>query len=257
MLNHDPQLYRGTQNQWSESESRGLGIIAFPMVALVGAMSILSSCFVPHGALPVHTNVRIFHHVISASEEATEMSELEAAAERVRMAASKFGATQERAAVDWVTKAVDLDPDVSRNADSLLSTQLALFEECLLDDADGKCAALDEALIDLESNLGKAKGTFMQRNQFERAGSRLKAAAAKFGPEQTKAAALWIRRTRSGEASQEGMSLLEQQVALFGECLLEDGSGGSKKCQELEAALAALLEALDAEEKQVGRWVSE
>ena len=205
------------------------------------ALATLTASLVLPRAPMVHTGVRVTSVVCS---EAT----LEAAAERVRAAAAKFGTTQATAASDWVDKALVADPDAPLKADSLLSTQLALFEECLLDDEDGKCAELDNALIELESNLGKAKGIFMQRNQFERAGARLKKAAGKFGPEQAKAAATWIRKTRSGEAAKEEGSLLEQQVALFGECLLEDGADGSKKCQELEGALAALLEALDDQE---------
>jgi len=224
------------------------------MLFLPTLASLLTSSFVLPRA-PVHIDIRAASHAIACTV-AIDVDSLEAAGERVRKAASKFGPTQGRAASEWVEKAIGLDPDAPRSTDSLLSTQLALFEECLLDDDGDKCADLDEALTDLESNLGKAKGSFLQRNRFERAGSRLKAAAGKFGPEQTKAAAMWIRQTRSGEATKADASLLEQQVALFGECLVEDGEGGSKKCKDLQEALSALLEALDAEDKQFD-WIKE
>ena len=41
------------------------------------------------------------------------------------------------------------------DAKSLMSTQLALFEECLVDDEDSKCLELDMALTLFEANLGK------------------------------------------------------------------------------------------------------
>ena len=64
-------------------------------------------------------------------------------------------------------------------------------------------------------------------------------AASKFGPEQKKVAAAWVSDVRAS-GSINPAQLLEQQVALFGECLLDEDGGGSERCQELQDALGAL-----------------
>ena len=162
----------------------------------------------------------------------------------------QFGKAQAVAATAWVERALSLDPDASRDTDGLFLQQLTLFEGCLLDDADGgaKCKELDAALTELEMAMesGATEEKSARFNLFgsraDRAAARVRNAASKFGLEQKKGADAWVKRVLAGEVTSEG--LLEQQVALFGECMLsEDGS--PSKCEELQEALAALQEALE------------
>lgn len=110
------------------------------------------------------------------------------------------------------------------------------LQECLIEDSeDSICTELDQALTALEQHL-------MVRSQgdgkIDRACARVRTAAAKFGPEQENVAALWVAEMRRNE-SVNPLALLEQQVALFGECLLDD-DGGPERCKELNEALGAL-----------------
>jgi len=184
------------------------------------------------------------------AEAVPEVDEaLEGAAARVRKAAAKFGKTQALAAELWVEKAISLDPEARRDAESLMSQQLTLFEECLLDDEGGKCKELDSALTDLEDAMAKSGAPkkkqsptliFVQ-SRTDRAAARVQSAASKFGAEQKKGATEWIKAVKTGDEKVDSQQLLEKQVALFDECMLDDDS---KKCQELSEALAAMQEAL-------------
>jgi len=166
-----------------------------------------------------------------------------AAAIRVVAAANKFGEAQGEAAAEWVTDAMS-----SRfgkvDCAALLGKQMALFEECLLDEDGGaKCKELDVALAGLEEQLKKdASGPVSEfgNAKLDRAAARVRAAAAKFGPDHRKMADVWMADVRANRKLNPA-ALLEEQLALFGECLLDyDGDGGPARCKELEEALAAL-----------------
>ena len=92
----------------------------------------------------------------------------------------------------------------------------------------------------------------------EAAASKVMKAAAGFGPEQEAAADAWIKKVLGGELVRGPVamsSLLEEQIMLFGECLLSE-DGTSSNCQALEEALAELqcaLEACDITSAKVGR----
>mmetsp|Transcript_25428 Transcript_25428/g.64629 ORF Transcript_25428/g.64629 Transcript_25428/m.64629 type:complete len:227 (+) Transcript_25428:41-721(+) len=161
------------------------------------------------------------------------------AANRVVRAAEQFGSTQGAAAADWV-KAVTRAKGADFDANSLLEQQLQLFEECIIDeDGDGNCQELDTALSDLETLMasGALKGA-----QLERAVTRVRMSAAKFGPEQERVAIAWADAVRDGSCSNPA-ALLESQSALFDECLVDE-DGGPERCIELEESLAALQLAL-------------
>ena len=70
---------------------------------------------------------------------------------------------------------------------------------------------------------------------------RVKRAAAQFGSSQEEAASAWAEWALSGE-SPSANALLEQEVALFTECLLD---ADEAKCQELDAALQEMEALLD------------
>ena len=79
-------------------------------------------------------------------------------------------------------------------------------------------------------------------SKMERAASRVRVAAGKFGPEQSKAASEWIaevKKTNGGDPT----TLLESQELIFGECLLDE-DGCSLRCFELQESLNALQECL-------------
>ena len=70
------------------------------------------------------------------------------------------------------------------------------------------------------------------------AATKLRAAATKFGPEQSTAASAWLAKVRETGAANPA-ALLESQDAAFGECLLDE-AGGSARCEELQDSLNAL-----------------
>jgi len=175
---------------------------------------------------------------------------LASAAARVVEAAEQFGGAHGEAALAWVDEAMEahLTGTDDTTATELLDKQLALFEECLLDEeGDGsKCKELDDALAALEAMLDGANefpvdafaGHFF-KSKLERAAARVRAAAAKFGPEQKAIAELWVSDKKANGALNP-VALLEEQAALFGECLLDEDGGGSERCKELDDALGAL-----------------
>ena len=75
----------------------------------------------------------------------------------------------------------------------------------------------------------------------------IRSAASKFGPAQKKQANEWLERALKGENE---ASLVEESLALFGECeLSEEGSKSPRKCEQLSKALDRLKEALGEEEQ--------
>lgn len=162
------------------------------------------------------------------------------AAERVVAVAKQFGSEQGAAAIDWVSKAASSGAD----SEELLKAQLALFEGCIIDDEDedagAKCIELDSALAELE----EASGTVdTSSSRMERAAARVRVAASKFGPLEKKAAEVWVAEVRENGGANPA-ALLEQQVSLFGECILEEDGSGSGRCRELQEALTALQASL-------------
>jgi len=172
-------------------------------------------------------------------------TEVKAAADAVKKVAAKFGAAQATAAKTWVDAAISSDGCVTS---SLVDEQLVLFEECLLDDPGGKCKELDEALTAFETSLtDKAKPESKMILGFriggststkERAAARVRSAAAKFGKTQGQVAKDWVDKAVLLGAPEGGPSLMEQQLALFGTCELQDDGSVDPKC-------VALYEALD------------
>ena len=173
--------------------------------------------------------------------------QLREAARRVVAAAEAFGSTQAEVATTWVNQ-VMMEDGVPMDSAQLLETQLSLFDECLISDEDGavKCKELDAALGELEGHLMAAASatpaeqffSIFGTSKLDRAAARVRSAANKFGPEEGKAAEDWIVQVREQGAA-DPAGLLESQMALFGECLLDEG-GTSARCQELEESLQAL-----------------
>lgn len=137
-----------------------------------------------------------------------------------------------------------------------MSMQLALFEECQLDDESGKCKDLTAAMEALVTAVdSRSSSSFFQEGilkpsaltlQFgatplQTAATKLRNAASKFGPEQKAAADKWIKAVANkGSPS----ALLEEQIALFGECVLSE-DGTPSNCQLLDQALQDFQEALE------------
>lgn len=75
----------------------------------------------------------------------------------------------------------------------------------------------------------------------------MRKAAKKFGPEQQAAADAWINKLMAGELSngvEASAALLEEEILLFGECVLSE-EGTASNCEMLEQALEELQAALD------------
>lgn len=168
---------------------------------------------------------------------------------RVTMIAKRFGTTQGRAAQAWVEEAIRTR---STNTESLMEMQLALFDECKLDDG-GKCKELSDAIDMMSAAVEERKqlpyneklaASWRQQRLFgqspiQDAATKVREAATKFGPEQKLAADEWIKKAARGGA--EGSALLDGQVMLFGECVLSDGPGNSpSNCQLLSQTLEDL-----------------
>mmetsp|Transcript_11487 Transcript_11487/g.37766 ORF Transcript_11487/g.37766 Transcript_11487/m.37766 type:complete len:235 (-) Transcript_11487:451-1155(-) len=178
------------------------------------------------------------------SADASELMVREAAM-RVVAAANKFGSTQGEAAAEWVMEAMS-SRSGEVDCEELLGKQLALFDECLVEDS-ANCEELDEALSSLEAQLKQGEAgplDIFGQSKMDRAAARVRTAAAKFGADYGKVAEQWIADVRGSGSEVSPFALLEQQMSLFGECLLdvddEEGGGASERCEELSEALGAL-----------------
>ena len=171
-----------------------------------------------------------------------------AASQKVTLAAKRFGPTQGKAAQAWVESAIKTG---DASGSSLMQMQLTLFEECQVDDETGRCKDLSDAIDALTASVADRKATpkdeefklIIGPTPIQEAATKLRTAATSFGPEQKAAADAWIKKLTSGQET-NGLGLLEEQVALFGECVLSEDSTPSN-CQALEEALAGLQAAID------------
>jgi len=164
------------------------------------------------------------------------------AAARVVSAAQRFGSAQGEAAAAWVEEALSTGTGANDSTE-LLQKQVALFEGCIIDEDDSgieHCKELDAALSDLDSLLlDDARDTA----KVDRALTRVRVTASRFGLEHARAAEAWsdqVRKTGSANPA----ALLEQQNALFGECLIDYEDGAPNKCIALQDSLASLQSAL-------------
>merc|ERR1719247_865674 len=89
-------------------------------------------------------------------------SELQAAATKVREAATRFGPSQKAAANDWikmVTLGTEAGAVTSGFRESLLAQKITLFGECLLseDGSPSDCQQLEQALAELQEAIELTK----------------------------------------------------------------------------------------------------
>jgi len=213
------------------------------MLALFAALTSFVLQPIPRGPACVNAPARAVVALCSPDESEGDAKIKEAAA-RVVVAAEQFGEVHTAAAVAWIDEAMAARAAGEFDASALLEKQIVLFEECLLDEDGGaKCKELDDALAGLEEQLKKdASGPVSEfgNAKLDRAAARVRAAAAKFGPDHRKMADVWMADVRANRKLNPA-ALLEEQLALFGECLLDyDDDGGPDRCKELEEALAAL-----------------
>ena len=188
---------------------------------------------------------------VRASVQVAEVADeklIKAASQKLRKAASSFGKEQKEAAEQWLDKTIATGGFSSA---ALLQQKTMLFEECTInDDGSSNCMALDEALVDLQDAMTTKESAAdatnakkrLAQNSVNKAALSVRSAASKFGPLQKKQADAWVQRALDGESSS---SLIEQSVALFGECeLSEEGSKAPNKCAALSKALEELRAAL-------------
>merc|ERR1719272_110882 len=186
----------------------------------------------------------------------TEDKALLASSKKVVLIAKRFGVAQGKGAQAWIEQAVK---GGDARTETLVSMQLALFEECSLDDESGKCKQLTEAMEEMTAAVAKRKDTSFFKDgvlkpsalsrQFgttsvQAAATKLRSPATKFGPEQKAVADAWIKKAAAGDVSDAGCTLLEEQITLFGECVLSE-DGTPSNCQQLTEALECFQEALD------------
>jgi len=173
-----------------------------------------------------------------------------AASKKVTLMAQKFGPTQGKAAQAWVEESIK---GGGIDAEELMTMQLELFAECKLDDDSGRCKDLSDAIEALTSAVAERKDAPKPEGfdfnfatgatPIQEAATKLRGAATLFGPEQKSAADAWIKKITSGSVTSV-TGLLEEQVTLFGECVLSEGSTPSN-CQQLESALLELQLAVE------------
>ena len=179
-----------------------------------------------------------------------------ASSKKVVMIAKRFGVAQGKGAQAWVEQAVK---GGDARTESLVNMQLALFEECSIDDESGKCKQLTAAMEDMVSAVAKRSSSSFYKDgvlkpsalslQFgptavQTAANKLRSAASKFGPEQKAVADAWIKKAAGGDVADAGCTLLEEQITLFGECVLSE-DGTPSNCQLLTEALESFQEALE------------
>lgn len=206
-----------------------------------------------HTRVAMHSAHRATRVYLCDSGDASSSEKLQGAAARVVSAASLFGDEQGAAAAAWVKDALQ---GTKSDVASLLDQQLSLFEGCIItDDGAQHCMELDAALDDLLAALAAAEECIIDDEgggalqciesdaKLDRALARVRVAASQFGKDQARVATIWTEQVKSTGAANPAV-LLEQQVALFDECLVEYGEEGPNKCKELQDSLNALQSAL-------------
>jgi len=186
---------------------------------------------------------------VQAVEQADDKA-VKAAASKLRMAAAAFGPVQKEAANEWLEKTLATGGFSSA---ALLDQRSLLFEKCVInDDGSSNCKTLSDALVDLQDTLADSKSPAMlkatatrqrlAKSKVNKAALGVRSAALKFGSAQKKQADTWVQRVLAGERT---VSLMEESVALFGECeLSEKGSKAPNKCEALSAALEGVRVAM-------------
>jgi hypothetical protein len=229
------------------------------LYTLVAALSLLlapASAFAPPASLAAAPRTAVVQRQVLMVAKSEEDKQLLAASKKVVLIAKRFGVAQGKGAQAWIEQAVK---GGDARTESLVNMQLALFEECSLDDESGKCKQLTEAMEAMTQAVEKRKDTSFFKDgvlkpsalsrQFgttavQAAATKLRSAATKFGPEQKAVADAWIKKAASGDVSDAGCTLLEEQITLFGECVLSE-DGTPSNCQLLTEALESFQEALD------------
>jgi len=236
--------------------------IAARMAHHGAAFVVLACAFTPVSAFaPVaHTTAprTAYHrrvHPVTCIAKTPEEKALLQASKKVVMVAKRFGVAQGKGAQAWVEQAVK---GGDARTESLISMQLALFDECSLDDKSGRCKDLTAAMDAMVSAVEKRSSSSFYKEgilkpssltlQFgptavQSAATKLRKAAAKFGPEQKAVADAWIKKAAGGDTA-DTSGLLEEQITLFGECVLSE-DGTPSNCQLLEEALASFQETLE------------
>jgi len=182
-------------------------------------------------------------------EAATKEIDLDSAAAAVKKAATKFGKVQADATQAWLDAVIASDEGCPTT--DLLSEQIVLFEECTVNDEGGKCKELDaaltafEAAVTVPSTAATKTKANLEAYAKERAGARVRAAAAKFGPAQKKFAIAWTKE--AVEAGATSSSLMSQTLALFDQCSLTEDGKADPKCVALFDAIDNLQIALTGE----------
>jgi len=199
---------------------------------------------------------------VSCVAKSAEDKALLTTSRKVVTIAKSFGAAEGKAAQAWVEQAVQ---GGDARTETLVAMQLALFEECSVDDKSGKCQQLTAAMEAMKDAVQarKERSDFFSKGilsapwekgaslalQFgetpiQSAANKLRSAASKFGPEQKAAADAWIKKAAGGSPS-DGSDLLGEQITLFNECSLSE-DGTPNNCQQLEKALVDFQDALEA-----------
>jgi len=235
-----------------------MGCSQHAVVALLLACAFpLASAFTPvptRPSLATAPRSALVQHTMVA--KTPEEKALLATSKKVVMIAKRFGVAQGKGAQAWVEQAVK---GGDARTESLVNMQLALFEECSLDDESGKCkqltAAMEEMVTAVEKRSSSSfyKDGILKPSSFsvaiaptdvQKAANKLRDAASKFGPEQKAVADAWIKKAASGDVSDAGCTLLEEQITLFGECVLSE-DGTPSNCQLLTEALESFQGALE------------
>jgi len=180
---------------------------------------------------------------ISEKYQDADSKKVSAAVAKVRLAAAAFGPAQKEAANAWLDKT--LSGEQAFSSTELWNQKVVLFEACLIeDDGSSTCLKLEEALTSLQEAMvapsdapAWGRGPFSGPSKVQRAAATVRSAAAKFGLAQQKQANAWVERAIKGMSTE---SLIESQLALFGECeLSEEGSKEPNRCVAMSKALEA------------------
>jgi hypothetical protein len=229
---------------------------------LIGATAFTPSTMHHPGLAWAHESRRAVRQPVAVAT--SEGNAVKEAAKKVTAAAKKFGVTQGKVAQLWVEEALR---GGRASADNLMEIEMVLFDECRLEDG-AKCTQLEsgmeELLAAVEAKQSKPRAPVfafqLGAEPIQAAATKVMAAARQFGPEQEEAADTWVKKVLGGELvrSPEAMTaLLEEQIMLYGECMLSE-DGTTSHCQELEEALTefeAALSACDITSAKVGRVV--